>query len=320
MRLVLGVLLLLSSSSPSLVAAAAASSPSAQLLYSWQQVVYDFSTCSYCASQPPGFNIPANNAITGIKYYANDLYLTVPRWRTGVPSTLNKVVQVDGRAVLQAWPSWDFVNVANPSGVRYVQSMEIDTSGRMWILDVGRLNIFDAPDVARVNGPAKLIIMDIASASVLREFIFPDSVAPWDSSFCNDLVVDEVNMFAYISDAGAEGAIIVYDYTANVARRFSDPTMQSENIPMKIQGLTYDIFVNLDGIALTSDAQTLYYCALDGLHMYRVPTGPLREFATSQTTSVAFLSTQVVQMGVKDSFSDGACARTVDGGVLRARV
>lgn len=66
----------------------------------------------------------------------------------------------------------------------------------------GRLNIFDYSYVPRVNGPAKLVIMDIVSMTVLREFVFPDSVAPWDSSFCNDLVVDEVNMVAYIADAG----------------------------------------------------------------------------------------------------------------------
>ncbi len=47
--------------------------------------------------------------------------------------------------------------------------------------------------------------------------------------FLNDLVVDEVNDVAYISDTGAVGGIVVFDRKNNVARRWgSDPTQQAD--------------------------------------------------------------------------------------------
>ena len=44
------------------------------------------------ANQFHGAFIPKNNAITGLKWYGGDVFVTVPRWLPGVPSTLNKVI------------------------------------------------------------------------------------------------------------------------------------------------------------------------------------------------------------------------------------
>ena len=94
-----------------------------------------------------------------VQYYDGDYYLTVPRWRSGVPSTLNKLgtcaralgywrvaqrvalpaVYIDGKPLLQPYPSWEMQTINNYSALQYVQSMEVDTQGRMWILDTGRV-------------------------------------------------------------------------------------------------------------------------------------------------------------------------------------
>ena len=65
------------------------------------------------------------------------------------------------------------------------------------------------------------MIYDLVHRQIVREFVFPDAVAPFNSSFLNDIVVDEEGGYAYISDAGT-GAIVIYDFKTNQARRFSD--------------------------------------------------------------------------------------------------
>ena len=62
----------------------------------------------------------------------------------GVPSTLNKIVKSpDGAAILQPYPS----SSANLLPLIYVQSMEVDPTGVMWILEVGRVRYDDGSGV-----------------------------------------------------------------------------------------------------------------------------------------------------------------------------
>lgn len=84
----------------------------------------------------------SNCALAGIKVYNGTFYVTVPRWRPGVPSSLNKI---DEKGQLVPFPSYE-ANALDGGWLTYVQSMEIDSRGWMWILDVGRLNIFGEPD------------------------------------------------------------------------------------------------------------------------------------------------------------------------------
>lgn len=69
-----------------------------------------------------GSFIVENNALTGkqrhfsltvegVKVYKGEIYVTVPRWFNGVPSTLNKVIVRNGISLLQPYPSWEMQKI-----------------------------------------------------------------------------------------------------------------------------------------------------------------------------------------------------------------
>ncbi len=92
------------------------------------------------------------------------------------------MVSVGGQSLLQPFPGWQQQNVSgaapDPAALWYVQSMEITPAGVMWVLDVGRLHIFDAAQFV-VNGAPRLTLLDLRSGTVLHTFVFPNSVASY---------------------------------------------------------------------------------------------------------------------------------------------
>lgn len=249
--------------------------------------------------------VSSNNVITGIKVWEGDIFVTVPRWKPGVPSTLNRLVRsADGVQRLEPFPSCSWQELGNPIALQYVQSMEIDSKGRMWILDVGRRNIFDPPSMNNTV-PPKIIVYDMATGATLRRYTLPDSVAPYNASFLNDLVVDQQNGWAYITNTAGDGGVIAYDYMGNRSRRFTgNSTMFNPNTRFVIEGVDYgngNFTGPSDGIALSPDTKTVYFCPLHALKLYSIPSAALRNFSLTH----ADLSAQVQTVGTKPAPTDG---------------
>nr|KAG5691350.1 hypothetical protein BaRGS_033399 [Batillaria attramentaria] len=158
--------------------------------------------------------------------------------------------------------------VGNCSALQYVQSMEVDpNSGLMWIIDNGRTNIFETPQNLC---PPKLVVYDIARDREVRRFVFPSDVANPRTCFLNDIVLDYVDGcvgFAYVTDT-RDAKLYVYDVARDEAYYFTDPTMQSEPAGSGTP---------IDGIALSADFNFVYYCPIDGLGLFQIPTSVLRD-------------------------------------------
>jgi len=292
------------------------------LLFEW--VALDFNWPSPEHRQTAienGTYVIENNCLAGVKVWEDEYFVTVPRWKTGVPVTLAKLVSNGTDVLLDAFPSWEMQDVRNPSAFRFVQSMEIDSRGWMWILDAGRLDILESDPINKL-GP-KLVIFDLEQNCTIREFVFPDRVLNWTTSWANDVVVDESNGFAYITDTNTAGigGIIVYDFNKNLARRFEDAASMTPdaNGTVTINNLTYPVKFPTDGIALSHDSETLYYCQLSRRELFAVPTALLRNF-TLTNAEIADEVELVGEKGVSDGMTATSTGDVIFGDVEESAV
>ena len=246
---------------------------------------------------------------TGVSVAENGrIFVNFPRWGDAVPFTVGELR--DGQVV----PYPDLaMNQADPKdpakGFISVQSVVADGRGRIWILDTA------APGFASPTpGGAKLVAVDLATNKVVKTLVFPKNVM-LPSTYVNDMrfdfrVGDEGVIYITDSSLSGPGAIIVMDIASGTAlRRLSGATSTSidPNFVPKVEGQVLQVrntdgstrpfAVASDGIALSADGQTLYFCPLSSRHLYSVPTALLRDPSVSEAR---------LDMAVKDLGEKGA--------------
>ena len=257
-----------------------ANSYEADVVYKFVRVDYNWTNEAHRqAAFQNGDYIVENNIITGIKVYQDTVYVTVPRWRKGIPATLNYViphVSGYGHPKLQPFPSWDSNRVSDCSALQYVQSMEIDpNTGYMWIIDMGRIETASQPSPPQNLCPPKLVIFDLSQMETIRVYEFPDHVVSHSTNFMNDIVLDYVAgraRFAYITDT-RDAKLYVYDYDRNISYFYQHPSMNEVSLEAGQSAL---ISAPIDGIAMSPDFKMLYYSPLSALSLYAIPTAVLR--------------------------------------------
>lgn len=265
--------------------------------------------------------IPANNFIAGIKYWKDKMYLTMPRWREGVPVTLGvtSATPVKGETApkLEAYPSWSMQKVGDCNAFQLVHSMEIDPRGRMWVLDTGRHSAMNL-DVKSECKP-RLVILDLEkNGEILRSYEFPEDVASRTTAYLNDIVLDhEDGGMAYITDTDNEDpGIIVYSLRNNTSWKIRHESMKAkpEAVTFMVVKSHVRLSVNVDGIALSPASEKdrhVYYSPISSYHLYSLPTSVLKNNTqdvdryvkelgrkSSQTDGMAMSSTGVLYFGL----------------------
>ncbi|QBQ35200.1 L-dopachrome tautomerase-related protein [Pseudoduganella plicata] len=238
------------------------------------------------------------------------IFVNFPRWGDDVPYTVAELK--GGKPVAYPDAAFNRADANDPAkGLISVQSVVADGRGRLWILDTAAPKF--APPLA---GGAKLVAVDLATNRVVRTVVFPaDVILP--STYVNDVRFDfrQGDGIAYVTDSSLSGpgAIIVLDLgTGKAVRRLNghastaaDPAFKPvvDGKPLLQRGAdgrTAPFSVASDGIALSPDGETLYYCALSSRHLYAVPTKLLRDPAVTE----AQLAAAVRDLGEKGA-SDG---------------
>lgn len=239
---------------------------------------------------------------------AGNYYLSVPRWVPGIPATVNKIEVIDGKAKLCAFPSWEMNEIGNPAALQSVLGWEIDELNRAWLLDQGHI----AGQPCR-EGDQKIVCWDLTKNELVDSIPVPTEIADFTASFLNDLVVDNTNGFIYIADSGIftdplQGGLVVYNMRTRQLRRVLHQHVSTQDVPgfwFKIAGRPAwkdrPNRTGADGITLSADRKTVYWCPLTGRNLYALDTALLQDFSIPD----AEIEAAVQDLGDKGTNTDG---------------
>jgi sugar lactone lactonase YvrE len=212
------------------------------------------------------------------------IFVNFPKWGDKVDYTVAEVI--DGKTV--PYPNADVNKTEKKKpqdALISVQSVVIDPQDRLWILDTGS-PMFERP---QPGGP-KLIGVDLNTNQIFKTITFGRDVV-LSTTYLNDVRFDlhrGTAGMAFITDSSAKGpnAIIVVDLDSGRAwRRLNDhpstkadphfqPFVEGEPMLLRLpkQKPQKQLF-GADGIAISPDGKTLYFCPLSSRDLFSVSGG-----------------------------------------------
>ncbi|MBS1152446.1 MAG: major royal jelly-related protein [Myxococcaceae bacterium] len=246
--------------------------------------------CAHAPAPAPGETAVAleevaavETQLTGVavSQASGRVFINFPRW-VDVPHPSVAEVWADKRVLPfpnEEWNAWDGTPQTAGDHFVCVQAVFVDGKDQLWIVDPA------SPGFAGVvPGGAKLLQVDLASGKVVRVYPLDATAAP-QQSYLNDVRIDLPRRRAYLTDSGL-GGILVLDLASGTARRRLEGTTAVKAEP----GLTVTVegkpwvgedgkspAIGSDGLALDAEGKYLYFHALTGQTLYRVPAASLAD-------------------------------------------
>ncbi|WP_050401178.1 L-dopachrome tautomerase-related protein [Bradyrhizobium embrapense] len=213
------------------------------------------------------------------------IFVNFPRWTEDTPISVAELMP-DGSIKPypnEEWNSWRNGRMSEVSPSDHfvcVQSVVADQHGSLWVVDPA------APNAEKtIKGGPKVIEIDLKSNAVKRSFPIPADIAG-PGSYLNDVRIAPDGRFAYLTDSGSPGGLIVLNIGSGQAWRVLnddastqfDPSVivMTDGQPLRRPDGRQPLF-NADSLALSKDGSTLYWQALTGKTLYRIPTSSIQD-------------------------------------------
>lgn len=222
----------------------------------------------------------------------------------GFYSQKQKVMELLEDGTTKPYPNEEWAYEYNRGkGFYNVLGINVSAEGILWMLDTS------GPDHA-----GRLVGWDTLNEQ-LHKIIYLAKPTITDTSFLNDLVIDNKHGYVYIADTakGNEAAIITVNLKTGATRRILQNSRYTtaENIDIEIDGRTIKIGeqsarLGVNPITLAPKEDWLYFGSMSGTSVYRIATSAI----INESLSSEELEQKVQRYGTKP-ISDGII---VDGG------
>ncbi|KAG8238824.1 hypothetical protein J437_LFUL010538 [Ladona fulva] len=271
-------------------------------IFKWKEVDFSYPTLEdRHAAVHSGIYNEDNALPLGVEVYNSRVFITLPRWKRGVPATLTHVqrpANFDGPATsprLNPYPNWEW-NKENSGCDAFTSVFRVwaDTCGRLWVIDAGKENVVVEP---KQICPPQILVFDLRNDTLLRRYRLTETDMKSNSFFTN-IHVDVRNdangrpmcedAFAYVPDVWGFG-VVVYSLRDNRSWRVDHEFFHPDPLFCKYT-VGEHTFRWLDGIfsvALgpvdsTNNDRYLYFHSMSSSREFRVPASVMQNETASK--------------------------------------
>ncbi|KAF5293573.1 hypothetical protein FQA39_LY03058 [Lamprigera yunnana] len=271
-----------------------------RVAFQWKQVDFDYPSNE---SRQEAINnrefVPENNLPLGLEVYKDRMFITVPRWKTGVPASLTYINLTDpmDSPKLRPYPNWEAHKLprgegGDPPEIISPFRLRADQCGRLWVLDSGLIDVLGD---RKSYWPPQLLIYDLHNDALLRRYPIPREQLSSNNFMVNIAVDDEncLDSYAYMTDLSDPG-LIVYSWQKHSSWRVKHHYFNIDPLAgdFNVAGISFTWADGVFGIALSAPEadgySTLYFHSLTGLHEFSVTTRVLRDPDLAEKSFHAF--------------------------------
>ncbi|KAK7870497.1 hypothetical protein R5R35_002903 [Gryllus longicercus] len=277
-------------------------------VFRWGQMDFMFPSASARhAALTSGAFQPANVLPLGLEVWQGRVFVSLPRWKPGIPATL-ATVPVDAAAgaraasaagassspPLRPYPGWAWHLQSGCDGLTSVFRMAADPCGRLWVMDSG---VEDITQSFKQKCPPQILVFDLRTDALLWRYVIPEAQTKPGGLFTNIAVDVRAgrcdDAYAYASDVFRYG-LVVYSWREDRSWRVENPLFFPDPLASKydVHGVRFRWTDGVFGLALApEDAlgdRLLFFHPLSSFREFAVRTSVLRNESLAGEQTEAF--------------------------------
>ncbi|XP_060529364.1 protein yellow-like [Cylas formicarius] len=261
-------------------------------VFAWKQVTFTWPSAeTEKIAKEEGDYEPKNNLPLGLARWKDKLFVTVPRWKSGVAATLGYVSlnePINKTAAITPYPDWKAHilpkndSKPDPNTLVSIFRVAVDKCDRLWAMDTGLADILGNPKQVL---PPSIAIFDLNTDKLIRRYTIKSDWVSEDAFFANievDVKGDRCDeAFAYLPNLGSY-ELVVYSFQEDDSWRFKHNFFHFD--PLKgdfnVSGVNFQWSDGIFSIALGPEEpngyRTAYFHALASLNEFSVNTEVLQ--------------------------------------------